>query len=397
MKIVVFGIGFLFAIMLIVYKALYIDIKSGEALSTQHAETEMNISNVSVVSENNEKNVPIQLKKMVLLDDVLENIEKIYTSKNQNDIQEYSNIINWVEGITQEIKVKTGKDYTHVVQQIKNKKVFQVSEDTFSTDPNLRLDDDGSINSIENAFLLVIGDCEVTTPQNSIVFCTANVDIAHSENNIIVSGKDVDIAHDGMNTFAEDNTHDYIGSIIYSKKNIYVSHSYKSTFLYAKNIDVAHVNQSSCINTGFFKASHGVCQNYTVERKENYTDRMFKLLQGKVYPIKKLDKNIYQTSNNPTSIAEEFCYSIKQQEFEISKMLIDPSEMEKFEKDIQVAFLGKHKEEAIRKVAKWSCRVSDMKYEGNEAVGRINGTKTLELKKINGLWKVSHSLRQSSE
>lgn len=309
------------------------------------------------------------------LDDALDIIKSIQ-SKNQSRHQhEYLQLLNWLNKTTLDIQTISGKDFTSYRGHYYKKKLYRLTDTIFSTDPNLKIAPKNRIKSLHDTFLLIIGDCRITTADNSIVFCTGDIKISHAKNDIVVSNGNVDISFDG--------SYKERGSLIYSRKFVDISHAYATVLAYATGVDIAHSYGVDCINT---KNSNGNCNQLTSTKQENYGSQNLARLQVESPP----NKTISTDTNDPAVIAESYCQSIRQMNFNLARTFMDTSALAKFDKwTSRIKDNSEKQQKMIRQTKKWTCEVKEVRKVLYETHVKIDGIADMvHLKQSNGQWKI---------
>ena len=195
----------------------------------------------------------------IALKSIMDTIKTMNTSSSNEE--QYSKIMNWLEGITNEVNELTAKDFRTLVINLKNSELFYLSDNIYSTNENLHIYDEGKATFIGlgaegSHFVLLDKSSEIANVQNSIIVCSGDLNISHSSNNIIIVNGKLDIAHDGsVGT----------GSIIYNKGNVVVSHSTGSVFLFENHVETSFIDDGTCINTGTTNSSNGQCTEIKTE------------------------------------------------------------------------------------------------------------------------------------
>ena len=195
----------------------------------------------------------------IALKSIMDTIKTMNTSSSNEE--QYSKIMNWLEGITNEVNKLTTKDFSTIVTNFKNKELFYLSDNIYSTDEALYIYDNGhaefiGLDSVKGgSFVLLDKNSEIANVQNSIIVCSGDLNISHSHNNIIIVNGKLDISMDGVN----ENQNTDEGSIIYNKGDVKVSHSYGSVFLFENHVETSFIYDGNCINTGTTNSSTGQC------------------------------------------------------------------------------------------------------------------------------------------
>ena len=194
----------------------------------------------------------------VMLKDIVATVNTISTTKSNK--YQVVKIKSWVEKITQEVSELTNKDYTPLIKQYQDKKLFAINSKLFSTDQNLTMDSDGHITLIKDSFTIVKGSCETVAIMNSIVICTENIHASKSENSVIISNGEVELTAVGTDSTINK------GSLIYSKKNVTGSFIKNSVFLFSDTVKTTLIENSDCINTNKSTSQTGICNELTTSR-----------------------------------------------------------------------------------------------------------------------------------
>ncbi len=280
----------------------------------------------------------------VTLNKMLEVVSKIDSAKSSsNNKNEFQSILQWLETITDEVHQITGKDYRTLVKQQQEKTLNYIGHNVYTTNlEDINVKRSGKIGHLNQAFLLIVGDCDISFISNSIVFCTGNIKISHSDSNILIANGYIDISHDGGGPRNS-------GSIIYTREDVEIGHASNSVFLYTNYIDVSHMHGSDCINTKDSVTSHGVCRHFKSRLQEDYP-------KSKLYKIE--EKNIelsyaFDTiSKDSQEVAKYYFYGIKNLNFEYAINFIDLSYSDTFSQ--YNTFYTKNKmQRSKRKLKKW--------------------------------------------
>jgi len=213
----------------------------------------------------NVEGVSETIKQTLVLKNIMNSIQTMDT--NSSNKEQYSEIIKWLENITNEVNELTAKDFRTLVENFKNSELFYLSDNIYSTDNTLQIYEGGKATFIGlnpskgGSFVLLNKSSDIANVQNSIIVCSGDLNISHSHNNIIIVNGKLDIGMDGV---TEDQNTDE-GSIIYNKGDVNVSHSYGSVFLFENHIETSFIYDGSCINTGITNSSNGQCTEIKTE------------------------------------------------------------------------------------------------------------------------------------
>jgi hypothetical protein len=228
-------------------------------VTTSNDKTPSATNNPTTLGVNSEREtVTSSLSTTVMLKDIVATVNTISTTKSNK--YQVVQIKSWIEKITQEVSELTSKDYTLLINQYQDKKLFAINDKLFSTDKNLTIGSDGHISVIKDSFTIVKGSCETVAIMNSIVVCTENIHASKSENSVIISNGEVELTAVGTDTTINK------GSLIYSKKSVTGSFIKNSVFLFSDTVETTLIENSDCINTNNSTSQTGICNELTTSR-----------------------------------------------------------------------------------------------------------------------------------
>jgi len=192
----------------------------------------------------------------ITLKDIVATVNTL--SPTESNKYQTQQIKNWLTKITQEVNDLTNKDYTTLINQYQDKKLFTINDKLFSTDQNLTMGSDGHITLIKDSFTIVKGSCDTVAIMNSIVVCTEDAHASKSENSIIISNGDVKLSAVGIDGGK--------GSLVYSKSNVQSTFTKNSVFLFSNSVKTSLIENSDCINTKTATSETGLCNEISTSR-----------------------------------------------------------------------------------------------------------------------------------
>jgi hypothetical protein len=335
------------------------------------------------------------------INEMLHVISALDTRKSMvGNEKEFATLLRWLTTTTQEVKQATDIDYTSIVTPHTQKDSF-LAYNYNARKQNIHLytsnlayhgmrdtkRDLTAFHSVKNAFLVIIGDCDIQEVGNSVIFCTGNATI-HSSNGSIL------IANGALNL---DRT---TASLLYTREKIKVTDATLTTFLFSRHIHVGRMLRGALIGVKKHTIqSHDEKSYQSLTLKEDYKkiDLYYpKGVQANDQPKEitlSLNYNFSAISSDPKKVAKYYCAGLKNGDFKYAEFFVNSSEVAQFKKFIDVISKSSKKEQQRReKMLKgWSCEVKNLEYGADKkvAIATVDGMQKIKLVHTILGWKVS--------